>query len=98
VDISVAVAIDGGLITPIIANANQKRLTEVAKEMKELAALAKEGKLMPNQYQGKRQEGGGEGGGRDEGGGRGRRREEERIEEGGEESDGATPRKSYGGC
>lgn len=52
IDISVAVAIEGGLITPIIANANQKKVTDIAKEMKELAAAAKEGKLQPNQYQG----------------------------------------------
>lgn len=52
VDISVAVAIDGGLITPIVTNANSKKVTDIAKEVKELAAAAKEGKLQPHQYQG----------------------------------------------
>jgi len=52
IDISVAVAIDGGLITPIITNANQKNLLALNAEMKELAGLAKAGKLVPKQFQG----------------------------------------------
>ncbi|MDX2050381.1 MAG: pyruvate dehydrogenase complex dihydrolipoamide acetyltransferase [Rickettsiaceae bacterium] len=52
VDISVAVALDGGLITPIIKDANLKSLSELSKEMKELAQRAKNGKLMPHEYQG----------------------------------------------
>jgi pyruvate dehydrogenase E2 component (dihydrolipoyllysine-residue acetyltransferase) len=52
VDISVAVAIDGGLITPIIRNADGKGLVEISEEMKELAGRAREGKLMPEEYQG----------------------------------------------
>ncbi|MCK5040993.1 MAG: pyruvate dehydrogenase complex dihydrolipoamide acetyltransferase, partial [Sphingomonadales bacterium] len=51
-DISVAVATDGGLITPIIKGADVKGLKEISVEMKELAGKAKEGKLMPEEYQG----------------------------------------------
>jgi pyruvate dehydrogenase E2 component (dihydrolipoamide acetyltransferase) len=51
-DISVAVSIPNGLITPIIADADSKSLSRISTEMKELAALAKEGKLQPHQYQG----------------------------------------------
>ena len=52
VDISVAVAIDGGLITPVIRNAAGKGLAQIAGEMKELAARARAGKLTPEEYQG----------------------------------------------
>jgi pyruvate dehydrogenase E2 component (dihydrolipoamide acetyltransferase) len=52
VDISMAVAIEGGLITPIIVDAANKRLSIIAREAKELAALARAGKLKPEQYQG----------------------------------------------
>ncbi len=51
-DISVAVSIPGGLITPIIANANGKTVSAIATEMKDLAARAKDGKLAPEEYQG----------------------------------------------
>lgn len=51
-DISVAVSIPNGLITPIIASANGKSLSAIATEMKELAGRAKEGKLQPHEYQG----------------------------------------------
>ena len=51
-DISVAVAIPGGLVTPIVRNAGAKGLVEIATEMKELAARAREGKLLPEEYQG----------------------------------------------
>ncbi len=51
-DISVAVATDGGLITPIIKGADVKGLKEISVEMKELAGKAKDGKLMPEEYQG----------------------------------------------
>ncbi len=51
-DISVAVAIEGGLITPIIRNADHKGLLAISNEMKELAARAHAGKLMPEEYQG----------------------------------------------
>ncbi|MCP4328838.1 MAG: pyruvate dehydrogenase complex dihydrolipoamide acetyltransferase [Alphaproteobacteria bacterium] len=52
VDISVAVAIDGGLITPIIHRADGKGLAQISNEMKDLAAKARDGKLMPEEYQG----------------------------------------------
>ena len=52
VDISVAVAIPGGLITPIIRNADQKGLAAISSEMKALAGKAREGKLKPEEFQG----------------------------------------------
>jgi len=52
VDISVAVAIDGGLITPVVRNADQKTLPQISNEMKDLAARAKAGKLAPEEFQG----------------------------------------------
>jgi pyruvate dehydrogenase E2 component (dihydrolipoamide acetyltransferase) len=51
-DISVAVSIPGGLITPIVANADGKTVSAIATEMHDLAARAKEGKLQPEEYQG----------------------------------------------
>ncbi len=51
-DISVAVSIPGGLITPVIAEADTKPLSRIATEMKDLAARAREGKLKPEEYQG----------------------------------------------
>jgi pyruvate dehydrogenase E2 component (dihydrolipoamide acetyltransferase) len=52
VDISVAVAIDGGLITPIVKNADQKSVVTISNEMKDLASRAKAGKLAPEEFQG----------------------------------------------
>jgi len=52
IDISVAVAIDGGLVTPIIKNAGAKGLQQISSEMKDLANRAREGKLLPEEYQG----------------------------------------------
>ncbi|MPZ31407.1 MAG: pyruvate dehydrogenase complex dihydrolipoamide acetyltransferase [Rhodospirillales bacterium] len=52
VDISVAVATDRGLITPIVRNADMKGLAQVATEMKDLAARAKIGKLKLDEFQG----------------------------------------------
>ena len=51
-DVSVAVSIPGGLITPIITDASGKGLAQISTEMAELAARAKEGKLQPQEYQG----------------------------------------------
>jgi pyruvate dehydrogenase E2 component (dihydrolipoamide acetyltransferase) len=51
-DISVAVSIPNGLITPIVADADNKSLSKISTEMKELAERAKEGKLQPHEYQG----------------------------------------------
>ncbi|MDR3224122.1 MAG: 2-oxo acid dehydrogenase subunit E2 [Holosporales bacterium] len=50
VDISVAVAVDGGLITPIVENANLKNIQEISKEIKFLVQQAKSGKLKPEQF------------------------------------------------
>lgn len=52
VDVAVAVATDGGLITPIIRNADQKCLAVLSNEMKELAGRARENKLKPEEFQG----------------------------------------------
>jgi pyruvate dehydrogenase E2 component (dihydrolipoamide acetyltransferase) len=51
-DISVAVSIPGGLITPIVANADGKSVSAIATEIHDLAARAKDGKLQPQEYQG----------------------------------------------
>jgi len=51
-DVSVAVAIDGGLITPIIFDADAKGLAQISSEMKDLASRAKERKLKPEEFQG----------------------------------------------
>jgi len=51
-DISVAVAIPDGLITPIIVGADMKTLSTISKEMTDLAARARDGKLQPQEYQG----------------------------------------------
>ena len=51
-DVSVAVAIDGGLITPIVFKAETLGLLEIAKQTKQLAKKAREGKLQPNEFQG----------------------------------------------
>ncbi len=52
VDIAIAVAIKSGLITPVIRNADNKGLAQVSAEMKDLAARAQDGKLLPEEYQG----------------------------------------------
>ena len=51
-DISVAVAIEDGLITPVIRDAEKKNLAEISLEMKEKAIRAKEKKLLPEEYTG----------------------------------------------
>jgi pyruvate dehydrogenase E2 component (dihydrolipoamide acetyltransferase) len=51
-DISVAVAIDDGLITPIVKGANSKTLSQISAEMRELATRAKTGTLKPDEFQG----------------------------------------------
>jgi pyruvate dehydrogenase E2 component (dihydrolipoamide acetyltransferase) len=51
-DISVAVAAPTGLITPIIAGADGKTISQIATEMKSLAEKARAGKLQPHEYQG----------------------------------------------
>jgi pyruvate dehydrogenase E2 component (dihydrolipoamide acetyltransferase) len=51
-DISVAVSIPGGLITPIVQDANGRSLSSIAQATADLASRAKEGKLKPEEYQG----------------------------------------------
>jgi pyruvate dehydrogenase E2 component (dihydrolipoamide acetyltransferase) len=51
-DIGVAVALDGGLITPVLRNAETKSLSAISAEMKDLAARARDKKLKPGDYQG----------------------------------------------
>lgn len=51
-DVAVAVAIDGGLITPIVREAENKGLSTISVEMKDLAGRAREKKLKPQEYQG----------------------------------------------
>ncbi len=52
IDVSVAVATPNGLITPVIRQADAKGLAEISSEVKDLAGRGKEGKLMPEEYQG----------------------------------------------
>ena len=52
VDISVAVSIPDGLITPIVKRADQKGLLTISREMKDLATRARAGKLKPDEFQG----------------------------------------------
>jgi pyruvate dehydrogenase E2 component (dihydrolipoyllysine-residue acetyltransferase) len=51
-DIGVAVALEGGLITPVVRNAEAKSLTAISAEMRDLAERARHKKLRPNEYQG----------------------------------------------
>jgi pyruvate dehydrogenase E2 component (dihydrolipoamide acetyltransferase) len=51
-DIGVAVALDGGLITPVLRQADAKTLTALSAEMRDLAGRAREKKLKPAEYQG----------------------------------------------
>lgn len=52
VDVSVAVAVDGGLVTPVVKNADAKPLLEISSEIKDLAARARARELSPHEYQG----------------------------------------------
>ncbi len=51
-DVAVAVAIEGGLFTPVLQNADDKSLSALSTEMKDLAARARDRKLAPHEYQG----------------------------------------------
>ena len=51
-DIGVAVAVEDGLITPVIRGANRKGITQISKEIKEMAGRAREKKLQPEEYTG----------------------------------------------
>ncbi|MBV2180048.1 pyruvate dehydrogenase complex dihydrolipoamide acetyltransferase [Castellaniella sp. MT123] len=52
VDVSVAVATESGLITPIVRQADQKALSAISTDIADLAARAREGRLQPHEYQG----------------------------------------------
>ena len=52
IDISIAVAIEGGVITPIVRNCDQKSLKEISIEIRELANKAKSGSLKPHEFSG----------------------------------------------
>jgi pyruvate dehydrogenase E2 component (dihydrolipoamide acetyltransferase) len=51
-DVGVAVAVEGGLFTPIIRHAELKSLSEISNEMRDLAARARKRRLAPHEYQG----------------------------------------------
>ena len=51
-DIGIAVALEGGLITPVLRNVEMKSLTAISAEMRDLAERARHKKLRPNEYQG----------------------------------------------
>lgn len=51
-DVAVAVAIDGGLFTPVLQDADTKQLSTLSAEMKDLASRARDRKLAPHEYQG----------------------------------------------
>jgi pyruvate dehydrogenase E2 component (dihydrolipoamide acetyltransferase) len=51
-DVGVAVAIQGGLITPVVRKADQKRMPEISADMKDFIKRAKDRKLAPHEYQG----------------------------------------------
>ncbi len=51
-DVAVAVAIEGGLFTPVLQDADQKSLSSLSTQMKDMAARARERKLAPQEYQG----------------------------------------------
>ena len=52
VGISVAIAVDDGLVTPVVKNAEQKSLLAISKEIKEMAIRARDKKLAPNEFDG----------------------------------------------
>ena len=52
IGVSVAVAVDDGLVTPVIKDASAKSLLQISREVKDLAARAREGKLLPNEFDG----------------------------------------------
>jgi pyruvate dehydrogenase E2 component (dihydrolipoamide acetyltransferase) len=52
VDVSIAVALEDGLITPVIRSADEKSIDEISADMRDLAKKARDGKLKPEEYQG----------------------------------------------
>jgi pyruvate dehydrogenase E2 component (dihydrolipoamide acetyltransferase) len=51
-DVAVAVAVEGGLFTPVLQDADQKSLSSLSTQMKDLATRARDRKLAPHEYQG----------------------------------------------
>jgi pyruvate dehydrogenase E2 component (dihydrolipoamide acetyltransferase) len=51
-DVGVAVAVEGGLFTPVVRSAETKTLSQISNEMKDLAARARKRRLAPHEYQG----------------------------------------------
>lgn len=52
VGVSVAIAVDDGLVTPVVKNAQDKSLLAISKEIKEMAVRARDNKLLPNEFDG----------------------------------------------
>tara|TARA_B100000927_G_C16315554_1_gene409219 strand:- start:50 stop:646 length:597 start_codon:yes stop_codon:yes gene_type:complete len=52
IGVSVAVAVDDGLVTPVVRNASSKSLLQISREVKDLAGRAREGKLLPREFDG----------------------------------------------
>ena len=52
IGVSVAVAVEDGLVTPVVRNAAAKSLLQISKEVKDLANRARDGKLLPNEFDG----------------------------------------------
>ena len=52
IGVSVAVAVEDGLVTPVVKNAAAKSLLQISKEVKDLAMRARDGKLLPNEFDG----------------------------------------------
>ena len=52
IGVAVAVAVEDGLVTPVVKNAAAKSLLQISREVKDLAARAREGKLLPNEFDG----------------------------------------------
>ena len=52
IDVAVAVAVEGGLVTPVVRDADNKGLAQISSEMADFAARARDGKLKPEEYRG----------------------------------------------
>ena len=52
IDVAVAVAVEGGLVTPVVRDADNKGLAQISSEMADFAARARDGKLEPEEYRG----------------------------------------------
>jgi len=52
IGVSVAIAVDDGLVTPVIKDAADKSILQISREVKEMAVRARDGKLLPNEYDG----------------------------------------------